>query len=203
MKSHFDITVLRISTRSPDEWLKRFSEFLSREIKNGVWIRGWPELNLWLKTPPDAALPNGCIERLESTAREMDSDVVVQTISRDLTHLYLVNKTDELRAFLWTSWSHCDFPLVLFPASCSHDDEAAILSATDTLGVASYATLRVGASWFATVNLEGTDEPLVCFASKDSDRTESLRRDFCDTVLPEGVSPSVQTKPTRSSLTPG
>lgn len=188
MNSLFDITILCISTVTPNEWLKRFSEFLSEEIKDGAWIRGSPELSSWLLdswqgTPPAMTLPKGCIERLEGTARILDPDVVERMIARGMTHLYRVSETEELRAFFLTSWDH-DCPLILFPTNCSHDDEALILSTADNLGVKSYAALNVSASWFVTVNLEGEDDPFVCFASKNSDRTESLRRIFSDDVYP-------------------
>lgn len=184
MSALFDITALAISTRAPDEWLKRFSEFLAPYIDSGIWIRGWPEVSFWLRPPPNAVLPKGCVERLESTARKIRPDILKQMISGDLTHLYLVNRTDELRAFLWRSWEHSEFPLIIFPASCSPDAETAILLTADRGTAASYPTLDANTSWFATVNLEGIDARIVCFASKDVDRTESLRQAFHDCIVP-------------------
>lgn len=189
MNSLFDITILCISTVTPYEWLKRFSEFLSEEIKDGAWIRGWPELSSWLlnswqETPPPMTLPKGCVERLESTARILDPDVVARMIARSQTHLYRVSDTDELLAFFFNSWECDSLALILFPTNCSHDDESLILSTADNLGVKSYPALNVSASWFVTVNLEGEDDPFVCFASKNSDRIESLRRIFSDDVYP-------------------
>lgn len=189
MKPLFDITVLGIPTRTAHEWLKRFSEFLSEEIKEGAWIRGWPELNVWLLnafrvTPSAMKMSHSRIDRLERTARILGRDVVEQLFERGMTHLYRVNEPEELRAFSLTSWDNDNYALVLFPANCSHEDEVLILSTADNLGITYYPTLDVSAPWFVTMNIEGTDDSFVCFASKDSDRAESLRRNFSDYVYP-------------------
>lgn len=189
MDSPFDITILSVPTISSYEWFQQLSEFLSEEIKDGAWIRGWPDLhfwllNAWLETTLAMTLPKGCVERLESTARKIDSDVVEQMLARDLTYLYRVSETDELRAFFLTSWDHCEFPLILFPANVSPDDEALILSTADTLSVKSYPTLSISASWFVTVNVEGVDDSFVCFATKSLERAESFRRSFHNNVFP-------------------
>lgn len=183
----YDVTVLGIPTTATDVWLSRFAAFFSRDVRYGIYVRAWPELNTWLECPSSIALSPEAVAALEEGSRRIGDDVLERMIARDLTQIYCVTTVEELLAFFWSSYKHDELPLVFFPASCSKSDEAALLIAADTLGVGDYPNVDASTPWFATLNLEDRDDPLACVAVRDAKASDQLREKFPDSVI-EGQS---------------
>lgn len=177
MTGAFKSTTLFIPTDGYKEWIERFGRLFSDELTKGIVVRAWSELPIWLKSPHNE-LSDAAIDRLQTESRCISEQVLDNLVSRDLRCLYRVIDLHELIAFMWSSLHYDELPLVIFPSSCSSNDERTILLAADTVDICKYSGLQCEASWFATFNAECADIPLACVVTKDESLSERLHKEF-------------------------
>jgi len=159
------------------QWICHFAECFQGLVEEGMVAHGWPELSSWLQSCPSLPLSPSLVEKVEATSKAPDEYV---RCHMDFDTLYTFNSAAILMAFLWTSFSRDDFPLLLFPKKTRDEDFLALLRILDRPRK-DYSSLEANIGWFVET-YDPRESLSVCIASRDAAFVEQIRQQFKESI---------------------